>query len=230
MDFRNETVAALDALIGSGKIQQMIAEQLEKTVRGVIQSELRDYSDFAKQLGEAVKASLALNGDLDLPSYNETILAIVRKQVEHCTADTIQRQVAERMKELLEPPPESITLSGLVEAFIEQVKDKHNSGCVCYGEEEISFEVNRCNGFFRYIYLDETAGKTRHQCAIQIGVHNDEVFSLRLPGGDTRNQLFAGPFYGFEKMLFQMKAAGSKIVFDVDPSEIETSYITGEDH
>lgn len=222
MELRDALVAAVDTLIAGGAIEKQIKTAIEKTVGDVISDTLRPYSDFGTQLKEAVKKSFAI-GTLDLPSYSDAILKIVRKQVEHATADSIQRQVADQLKDLLEPPPEQITLSALVEKFIEQVKEERDDGCGCHDEGEITLLVDEAHGF-TYICLDDEPNKERYECGIRIGISRDTVFSVHLGTGELEKKLFVGPFYGFEKMLFQMAAARTRVVFDVDVHSIETHY------
>ena len=50
------------------------------------------------------------------------------------------------------------------------------------------------------------------------------MYHLRLGGRETEAEIFAGPFYGFHKRLFQMRVAGTRIIFDAAASEIETTY------
>lgn len=227
MDFRAATIECLDRLIAAGHVEKCIEEQLAKTIKEIIRSKLENYSDFGKQLSEAVKQSLALNGQLDLPSYNDALLKILRHQVEHLTNATIQQQVAARMKDLLEPPPKEIAISELVEKYIETVKERNARGCVCHGDEQITLIVERDGNRldeFVHIHLDDEPRKKKYDCDIQIDAHKGEVFGLRFRNQDVEKQLFVSELHGFERMLFQMKAAKSKIVFDVPADEIETCY------
>lgn len=81
-----------------------------------------------------MKQSLALHDELDLPSYNETILRIVRTQVEHATESAIEKQVAANLEELLTPAPERITFSKLCEDYLAYVKGRAEGGCICHGD------------------------------------------------------------------------------------------------
>lgn len=231
MDFRSAVVDALDRLIASDAVTKMIEQQLEKTMRDIVEHELRSYSDFGKRLTEEVKKSLALNGSLDLPSYNDAIIKVVRAQLETMTKDTIQKQVAENLVALLEPAPESITLSDLTAKYIEQLKRMQSSGCVCYGDShEITLRVDESDYGFKYVELSDEPNKSRYGGDIRIGVDKDgKVFSLAFRDQDLEKRMFVGPFHGFEKMLFQMKAAGSKLVFDEEPDYISTSYALHDD-
>jgi hypothetical protein len=237
MDFRKAVVEALDRMVASEAVEKAIERALTKTVNEIVDQELRSYSEFGKQLTEVVKKSLALNGELDLPSYNAQILQIVQRQVEAYTRETIQKQVAENLQKILEPPPETITLSKLVETYREYLKDSIDAGCVCYGDaHEITVLVEQSDiRGFTHVYLDDEPNQTKHKCAIHFGVYfgskpqeeglkAGEVYHLAFQNQDVERLMFAGPFHGFERMLFQMKAAKSKVIFDCDVDDLEKSY------
>ncbi len=50
------------------------------------------------------------------------------------------------------------------------------------------------------------------------------VYSVRINEIAPKNALFIGPIYGFERKLFQLYAAGTKLVIDCDVDDIDTSY------
>ncbi len=230
MDFRETVIGALDSLIASGKVETFIEEALANTVKETVSHQLRTYSDFGKQLETKIKEAFALHADLQLPSYNDVILKIVRAQVEGHTNAVIQKQVAANLEELLKPAPAEITLSTLVEQYIEYLKESERGGCVCHGYEEITLRVEENDYGSRDVNLHPKPNANRHECDIQIGATKEgKIYWLRFRDGDVEKRLFAGPFYGFERSLFQMKAAGTILKFDVDPSDIQTSYALAED-
>lgn len=230
LDFRAAVISALDNLLASEVIETLIAKALEKTIATVIDNELRTYSKFGERIAEAVKKSLALHGDLDLPSYNDAVLKIVRAQVEHQTNAVLQQQVAARLAELLTPAPESIKLSELAATYLQHVKEHHRSGgCVCYGEEEYGITcriIDKERGDFKEIFFADEPGVDGlyGSKGISISTHAGKVYHLRFGNADVEKQMFVGPLYGFERMLFQMHAAGSKIIYDVDEVDIETRF------
>lgn len=234
MDLQAIVQESVAKIVASGVIERTIKDRVEKAVVEAVDEHSRSYSDFGKALREAVGKSLALHGDLDLPSYNELILKVVRLQLESTTKAVVQQQVADRMEELLEPAPESIKLSELVVKFVEQVRKEESGDCLCYGEESITLEVtddpDTRFAHYWYVRLDERDTVPRHdKHQVEIGVREEKVFSLRFRNADVEKELFAGPFYGFERMLVQMKAAGSKLIRDCEPHEIETTYTVGAD-
>lgn len=225
MDLAKSIHAAVDKIVASGKIEEAIEALIEKCLVTVLSDQLRSYSDFGKHVEEAVKQSLDFDPEkLDLPSYNEQILKIVRSKIQHMTRASIEKQVAEQLEQLLEPAPETITLSKLVESFIEYVKERRRYDCVCHDSDEISFHFSDDHEF-RYLRLDESPGKDAYQCKISMGIYKGKIFSLKLGGVDCDGDLFSGPFYRFERLLFQCKAAKTEIVFDCEPEEIDVAYM-----
>lgn len=218
----------------SPEAMEVITKAVKETVNRHIQESLRTYSDFGKQVEAAVQKALCLHGDLDLPSYNDTILKIVAAQVERATTNCIEAQVAERMKQLLTPAPVTIRLSELVAQYVKELRDKEDSGCVCYGERnEITFRIGDIeHGHFRDVSLDPERDVKRHDCQIRFGVSLNQklgentgtIYHLVFKNQDVEKRMFSGPFYGFERSLFQMKAAGTAIVLDHEEVEIETDY------
>jgi len=234
-DALNAAAGALAAdYMRSPEAKAVITKAVKETVDRHIQESLRTYSAFGKQVEEAVGKALQLHGDIDLPSYNDAILKIVAAQVEHATKQSIEAQVAERMKDLLTPAPATIRLSELVKQYVEMLREKENSGCVCYGDrKEITFQVSEISyGMFREVILDPEHNTKRHDCEIRFGVSLEKklgpnagsIYHLAFKNQDVEKQMFVGPLYGFERSIFQMKAAGTAIVLDHDEVDIETSY------
>lgn len=228
MDFRDAVITALDKHIAAGHVVKCIEDKLADTIKRVVDDALSQYSAFGKQLESAVKESLALNGQLDLPSYNDAILKIVRRQVEGAANDAIQRQVADSLTKLLEPPPAEITLSKLVEEYIEQVKGHADD----YGESgEISLIVDKSDSGYGFsVELDEEGGKRKYGCQLRLNCNKaGEIYGIRINNVDLEKQLFVGTIWGFERSLFQMHAAKTRLVLDKDASEIETTWEKGWD-
>jgi hypothetical protein len=83
-EIEDAVIAAFRGMVSSGKLNQIIKKKIGETVEGVIDSALRSYSDFDKALSTAVQGALHIDADkLALPGYNEIILQIVRKKLEH---------------------------------------------------------------------------------------------------------------------------------------------------
>jgi hypothetical protein len=221
MDLRAALIERFDAMVTASEVTKLIDKHLTKCMDDVIGDALRSYSDFGKQLKEVVAKSFAINGQLSLPEYNHAIIAIIQKQVEAHVNDSIEKQIAANMAELLETPPTEIKLSKLIEEFKQECGGRLDGG----ESGEITFFRDDAQGGYCHIYLDEDKGKSKYSCDVHIDVTKEgEVYCVKLGGQEVKKKLFVGPLYGFGKSLFQMAAAKTKIVLDVQPDDISLVY------
>jgi len=208
MDLKTSVVEAFDRVVSSGAIEREIEAQLAKTIKDVIYNCLKPYSPFGKELEQKVQQSLMIHGELDLPSYNDAVLKIVRRQLSALTSDALEHQIAERLGDLLQPPPESIKLSELIEQFRKRNGESEDDA------HEITFH-RKDRDLFTDIALDGTPHKDVAACEIRFGVFQGKIYHMAIRGVDTDRYVFAGPFYDFHRSLFQMKCAGTRIELDV---------------
>lgn len=245
IEIRELLVTSIDKLVASGAIEKAMEEAIAKTVVEVLKSQLREYSDFGKQLTKAVEKSLAIHGEIDLPAYNHAILKIIERQVELSSRQSIEREVAQRMKELLTPAPERIALSTLVEQYVQHLKDKHEGGCTCYGDGRayVDLRASKDAGNFYDLILAESREKPSSYSAragqISVGIHISKsedgepkagkIYHLAFSNADVEKQMFVGPIRNFERSIFQMKAANTQLELDCDPSECDVAYAHAHD-
>ncbi|WP_325753522.1 hypothetical protein [Burkholderia pseudomallei] len=225
---------AFSNIVAAGAIEKAIEEKLTKTITSIIDDELRSYSTFGEQLKEHVKTALQVDfRNLGLPGYNDFILKVVRQQVDAQLDATIATQIEQQMKELLAPAPAEIKLSQLVEEFIkDEHTDRQYSSCSCDESDRITLIVRAESGFtskFHHIYLDGEYGTESHDCPYRIDVHDGRVYSIQLDRKDPSKTLFVGPMRGFKRRLFQLYAAGTKLIIDGDENSINT-YYPGRDY
>lgn len=226
-ELQNAVASAFANVVAQGVIEKAIEKKLTDTITSIIDEQLRSYSDFGKALGEHVKGALKVDFDkLGLPGYNDFILKLVRAQVSQQAEDSIARQVESQMKELLDPAPTEITLSELVQEFIKFADDEYRYSS--HQPDQITLISNRdetyTSSVFHHIYLDPEPGKSRYDCAYEINVHNGKVYSIRLDKTDPSKHLLLGALRGFRRRLFQLHAAGTKLVIDRDVDEIDMYY------
>jgi len=237
VNLEGAATAAVAKLIASGKIEKAIEDAVAETVTASVKEALRSYGEFGKQVGKAVEKALALHDDIELPSYNHAIIKIIEAQVEHGTRQSIEREVAGRMKELLTPAPESIKLSKLLEQYVEHLRDESDSGCTCYGDEVAYAEFrDRDTSGFKTLVLakDRTKPTTsygKRPGQIDIGLYFNrkgeetaEIYNLSFDNSDIEKQMFVGNIRGFERSIFQMRAAKTRIEIDCGPSDCDLYY------
>lgn len=232
MDLEKVLLDAIQQTLSGGLIEQSVKQTIERvvttTVRECVERNLSSYGPFGKQVEGAIKNAVAIHGEIDLPSYNDIILKIIAAQVQHACEQSIEKQVADRIKDLLTPAPETITLTDLVIEFIEHAKREYRAGCVCHGDTEkisLCYQKDTNSSHFYSIGLDRNSGKNIGECEIYFGCTQDgKIYYLRFRNQDVERKMFVGPIYGFERMIFQMKAAGTKLVIDQDPEDIDLEY------
>jgi len=208
---------AVDGLLTSGKLEEIVAAKVEDTVQTIVEQNLRSYSDFGKSLDQYVKNTLNVNFDtLDISGYNAFILKVIQKQLDGRMQGEASKRIEEDLKTLLGHPPGEMKLSDLIESFKEMVEEE----CREDEHDEISFNWDD-QGTFAYASWDKEPGKKRHQCAYRIGFHDGRPFTWLIDEADPKKSLFMGRMYAFDRKMFQLYAAGVPIVLDeenVDPN------------
>jgi hypothetical protein len=224
-DLQKLVADSFSKIVLSGVIEQSIEKKLTETINSSIESELREYSDFGKAIKEQVKKSLQVDlSAMNLPSYGDMVLNIVRKTVKAATDASIAKHVEETLSQIFEAPPDEITVSKIVADFIEY--SRNDGGCDCDVQEKISLHIENSRYGVRWVSMDKDANKSEYQCAYRFGVDNKDgkIIGLRIDEKEVENRLFVGKFYSFERNLFQMYTCGTKVVIDAEAYDIDTSY------
>lgn len=222
MDQITEAVnRSLDKMVSDGAIERLISERLEKTVAEIIDDAFRPYSEFGKSLKQKVDelANVDFSG-LGLTGYNDFVLKYIEGQLNSQILALAQTQIPERLKELLETPPDEVTLSALVADFIECMSDSYERK----NSESITLIREVSNYGFEYIHLDPESGKSNYSCRYKISTHEGKVYAISMGERDPRCERFLGPSYGFERRITQLYLCKSKLVLDEDVDEIDVDY------
>src|SRR4051812_19993773 len=112
------------AFLATDEGKRIINEKIGSAVKSAVDSALGYNSDFRKQLDAAVAGAMQLTSRIDLPSYNQSIITIATQMVEGMSKKAIQTQVAKRLENILQPVPEKIFLSELVEQYRLSLEEK----------------------------------------------------------------------------------------------------------
>lgn len=218
--------AAIGNMVESGVVERAINVAVEKTVLGAISDQLREYSDFGKAVNDAVKKALAIDvAHIDLPSYNTIILTLIRKHVAQLTDKSIAETLQKQLTALLAPAPAQIKISDLVAEFIKFNTSQANA-CFCDGAypERITLQIEPTDHRITWIAFDKVNGKSRYECQVRFGVDSDgKIFGLALEGSDVSKSATLDR-YGFNRRMFQLYAAGTKIILDQNEDELNTYY------
>jgi len=219
-DMKQAVAAAFANVVASGAIEQAIEKQIGETINSAIKDHLRSYSDFGKAISEQVQQAIGVRLDrLDLPSYNDLILKIVRAQIEGAMHGEAAKQIEANLTELLKQAPAEITIDQLIEQFIEAYKEDREG-------QDFTLRIDREYGSTT-ICLAKEERASKYDCDFRITADKDgEIYHLAFGRHDVDKQLFVGRFYGFERTIFQLYAAKSKLIIpaDADSRDYETSF------
>jgi len=216
-DLEKHVTDAVRALVENGKLAAMVETHVAKLLDSILGDALRSYGDVGKQIGEAVKQAIAIDPQaLGLEGYNLTVLAIVKQKLDAAIQKVGVEKLSKDMDELLGThAPETIKLSELVEQFKAWASQTGNEICCTVILEEPQYH-------HRWLYLDAEPRKKWNDCRFALMLGEDGHTTIfKVDGRDPKQTIIMGPLYGFEKTLFQMYAAGTKII--VDETEFDDS-------
>lgn len=215
-ELESAVVAAFGTMAASGALQKVIEDEIAETVSKCVGNVLGGYSDFAKELEATIKTALHVDmKDLGLVGYNDIVLKIIKRKLEDSINLVGRQRIEKELNELLVNPPAEIKLSVLVDQFKESIdREMYEQRITCI--VDTSDSTGLCPGY-AHIYMDKESGKGKYSCNIQLDVTpTGEVFGMKISGTDVKNSLFIGPNFGFERSLFQLYAAGTKIIIDAE--------------
>lgn len=211
----SDTVAAAVAgTITPEFIQTVVTEKAKSLVEDCVKSALGRYSDTGKQIEEAVTEALRVD-KLDLPTYGDTVSAMLKAQIEARVTPLLAGQLAADMDELLSLAPKTIKLSEIAN----QMREPHESDGK-YGEVITVHVAHKHGRSAQWVYLDEENHYERRQeydCEIGLLISEDGAISAaRIGGRDTKQTTWIGRSYGLTQLVRSMVACGTKIEIDED--------------
>lgn len=231
-DIVQQTITSMNE---NGTIKKIIEDKVENTVKSIIMEQLREHSEFGNGLKEYVRGALNIDFErLGIAGHNDFILKMVDTLVTNELRTESNERLKKSLKEIISNPPKEINLTEIVRQFKNQFRPEENEE---YADQTQMTLICRCDDdYFHYIDMDEKANKQRYQCDYRIGLHKEsntnewKVFTLNIKDCDIGKNLFMGPFYAMEKLLYQLYCGKSTVIIDVDPDEIDTDYYSGENH
>lgn len=222
-NFQETVNTGLQKIIDGGGLTAMIEKQIEKSVNEIVVDSLKAYSDFGRNLSEAVKGALSIDtGRLNLDEYNMVVLSIVRQKIEAAISLAGRERLSKDMDDLLgATAPAEIKLSDLIKEFKKWAVESKQSHCCTIIIEESEYRS-------RWIYLDPAGKKSKYECQFQIltGSDGGGVTFCKLGGVNPKEHLFLGTLYGFPRTVFRLYASGTNLVIDETDfdNEIESEY------
>lgn len=223
-DLEDTVATALRELVTSGALTDAVKKQVGKTMADVVQQCLSSFSPFGKQLKETVATALSIDPKaLGLNGYNQTVLAIIRERLDHAIETVGREKLAADLEKMLGTDAlREMPLS----VFIQEFKKDARSHYSAHGRCTIILETPEYQ--MRWLYLDRNEAKTKYQCEFQLLIGDDGVVHCcTMAGHDPKKSVFLGSLNGFSRRLFQIYAAGTRLV--VDAEDFDTTIGTDEE-
>ncbi len=191
-------------------IEKAVLERVDKLIVGSIDDALRNYSDTGQLIKKAVMAALRVD-NLDLPSYGDTIIKILKVQIEATVADLVAGRLAADMERLLCLAPKTIKLSEIAAGMLER-SDPEFVG------DAITVIVEKTEHGSTWVYLDEQqvydiGEKYRAEVRLLIS-QEGTIASATINGTDQKAVTTVGRSYGLDQLIRAYSACGTVIEID----------------
>lgn len=204
---------AFEKMNSEGVIQKIIEAQLVDTVKRAIHDSIQDYSPFGSALKDAIKKAVECDiKDFGLAGYRDTVFKIVRDRIDATFEEEVTAKLGKDIDELLKPAPAEICLSALIDVLKEDLENE-------FGHGEITFIAEDSSYSSRWIYIDPEGGKDKYDCEIQFLLRDGggPISALHVRGKKNLDrQIIYGRHYGFERLLFRLVVAETKVIPDID--------------
>lgn len=229
MDINKKMQEVTDKVIEE-KLSGIIETQITSTVEDIIKDSFRSYSDFGKQMKEAIEQKMNVSFEnLQLINYNQFIIETIENEL-----TAAKMQAVEPLKNAIAEivgvfDKEEIKISEIFDKFKEEVvNDAYDDS----GEFTFMIEKSEKYGWHS-IYFDPEADQDRFSCKFEFTIHKDgHVHGFRYKHWTASDLKKVTPsvlsqFHNFEKYLFRVFNSKVKVV--IDESYFETEWYKYED-
>lgn len=225
-ELKNAVAAAFDNVVASGAIEAAIEKQLATTIESLIKEQFTRHGEFGKALEAKVSQLVQINlAKIDMPSYSDLVGKIIKRQVEASMQGPFAVKLEQNIASLLEVAPAEITLEKLLDSFVEHNKDYCGDGRLWGQPFTLHIEDGGSRGFID-IYLDKEERTPMRDCDIKFSVYDNKVYRIKFGNQDMEKTLFTGAIYNFERKLFQLYTASSKLIVpeNAEASDYDTTF------
>ena len=220
---KEQILTAIEERYHSAEIQEYIEQKANEALKNIIDRAFNSYGDINRAMEKLVVQNLNTTKKISVPQYNDLITKVIERQFSTCLTEIGTKKIEENMKKLLDTAPAEIKLSELVAKMKENEDESER-----YGKQATCIVEDRSNGY-HHIYLDPDpleentySRRSKHSAEYHIATDKEgNVYSLTINGCNQKDTLFTGPFYGFDKLLFNLYANGSKLIIDEDYVDLE---------
>lgn len=230
IDLNKMIADSLAKMESSGKFQEIVDKQLEKTTSSIVKDLFGEWSDFSKELKSEVGEKLKINLDgLNLQSYNHLIIESIKNKLD----DEVTNQGVVKIKNQIEgwlvDPKREYKLSELMKELSKEIDDLDE---LEYDEcHEMSLHIDDSYSSI-FISFDTRENISEYSCKYRLFVSkegelisvkiNDTEYSKRSSSDFDIKSVLRG-FRGVDETLFKMYISGAKLIVDESNCDLEIS-------
>jgi len=218
----------------SGVIEELIRTKIDDALESAFKDLFQSYGGLGTQIKKGLEEALILDfSNFDLASYNVFIMDMIKAGGLKACKSVASDKFLKDLDEMLQPAPAEITVQELIQPFLDEWREEPHDHAEY---ATVSIEQNgTCNGYFDLKLWSN--GKTERSY-LSSGSDRDKTPDLELFIRDSGEigiirsykEKFGTTNYGGDARIFQMYAAGTKVI-DIaeqcDDLDLET-YIYGD--
>ncbi|BBM00474.1 hypothetical protein [Microbulbifer sp. GL-2] len=126
MELQKLVTESLGKYIDSGKLEKSIDSKVESTIVGILDSVLREYSDFGKSLKKAIEDKISIcTNQITLPEYNKYITDMIGELYIKALHDQAGAHLKPLLDKALKPVPSVMTSKEFLELIKEEWQEQH---------------------------------------------------------------------------------------------------------
>ncbi|WP_445363894.1 hypothetical protein ACJJIQ_04995 [Microbulbifer sp. ANSA003] len=224
MELQQLVTESLGKYIDSGKLEKSIDSKVEATIVGILDSVLREYSDFGQSLKKAIEDKISIcTNQITLPEYNKYITDMIGELYIKALDEQAGAHLKPLLDKALQPVPAAITS----EEFLELIKKEWQEEHLSEGHEEIRLEWERSEYFTRVKILHGEYSFNN----IEISLYKDRdeehhyISIIREDGKNFRRGVQAHTLnYGLPGELFKLYARRT-LITDIDEIYGDSIYL-----
>lgn len=230
MDLNKMVADSLAKMDSSGKFQEIIDTQLEKTMSSIVKDLFGEWSDFSKELKTEVEEKLKVNLDkLNLQSYNHLIMESIKNMLDDEVTNQGVLKIKSRIEESLVDSKREYKLSELTKELskeIDGLDELEYDDC-----HEMSLHIDDSYSS-TFIHFDSKEGISEYSCKYRLFVSSEgKIISVNINDTEYSNRssldfdvksVLKG-LHGIDEILFTMFVSGAKLIIDEDYCQLEIS-------
>ncbi len=207
--------AVLQQKIQSGALEQAIGKYADKLIDSCAEDVLRSYGDVGKAIKESLAKAITphLEDLADFPPYHDFVAKRIRMAASNFCDQRLAEVLDKELSDIMNEMPQEITLSWVIDAV-------RNSIIGTYGEGEhlgeyMTLIIEGSPHDYRHIYIGKESGMEKYHCEYKVNIDKEGcIYSMKINGGELKNEKCVGPFYNAERKLMAAYAMKAKVTLD----------------